>query len=121
MAGDWNQNLAVKQTRRAAKVPLLRKMVVLCSLGTIILIASWVYNRKTGLIGSAGIDGDEYAKRLLAVVYSPGKIKPRRPQLIAGAFGRESYSTFNAGDAAGSCKALPFGLACFLTALAFGF
>ena len=89
MAGDWNQNLAVKQTRRAAKVPLLRKMVVLCSLGTIILIASWVYNRKTGLIGSAGIDGDEYAKRLLAVVYSPGKRKPRRPQLIAGAFGEE--------------------------------
>lgn len=45
MTGD---NLGVKHTERAAKVPLVRKMLVLCSLGRIILIASWVYSRKVG-------------------------------------------------------------------------
>jgi hypothetical protein len=41
------ESLGVKQTDRAAKVPLLRKMLVLRSLRQIILIASWVYNQKT--------------------------------------------------------------------------
>ena len=45
MTGD---NLGVKHTGRAAKVPDSRKMLVLCSLGRIILIASWLYNQKTG-------------------------------------------------------------------------
>ena len=62
MAGDGKQNLVVMHADRAAKVPLLRKMLVLRSLARIILIASLVYNQKTGPIGTAEMNGGEYIR-----------------------------------------------------------